>query len=174
MSSENQIINFVYFLRSASICSLFYGIRIDKFFGIDNEELAGRSFDVQLVGYELIAVLMFSLMIGYMYSFFLYSFHDFLRMLLMLLMMVVVVVLLLLMYIFVSFTWNSSFVCVVAHKRTVLCLFVCFCICCVCECDQPIYRDTRKPHPTAKTTAVTATAGHIFGSCKRHEKKQII
>lgn len=27
-----------------------------------------------------------------------------------------------------------------------------------------VYRDTKKPHPTANTTAVTATAGHIFGS----------
>lgn len=36
---------------------------------------------------------------------------------------------------------------------------------------QPIYRDTRKPHPTANTTAVTATAGHIFGSCKRQKEK---
>ena len=36
-----------------------------------------------------------------------------------------------------------------------------------------VYRETKKPHPTANTTAVTATAGHIFGSCKRQimEKK---
>lgn len=30
-----------------------------------------------------------------------------------------------------------------------------------------VYRDTKKPHPTANTTAVTATAGHIFGSWKK-------
>lgn len=30
-----------------------------------------------------------------------------------------------------------------------------------------VYRDTKKPHPTASTTAVTATAGHIFGSCRK-------
>lgn len=39
-------------------------------------------------------------------------------------------------------------------------------------CDQPIYRDTRKPHPTANTTAVTATAGHIFGSCERQKQNR--
>lgn len=50
-----------------------------------------------------------------------------------------------------------------------VCVSVCLCVC----LDHPwishgfVYRDTKKPHPTASTTAVTATAGHIFGSCKR-------
>lgn len=37
-------------------------------------------------------------------------------------------------------------------------------------CWIAAYRDTKKPHPTASTTAVTATAGHIFGSCKQMDK----
>lgn len=47
-----------------------------------------------------------------------------------------------------------------------VCMYVCVCMCAPSRIFHGfIYRDTKKPHPTASTTAVTATAGHIFGSC---------